>query len=463
MNTINKGVLYLYKWGKMRDMIQERVSTYNYPYNYFYVCSMQSPDRTIVDIFNECCVLVEAANVHAVISTDDFGSLIEGALIKKYNHLQGASFESEFLAMHKYYTRAIIGSKVAGANVEFGSWDRVATENTPKTDESEVASWLNIDVNQITGKINLTGIVGIEKVIAKPYLSTCSENIVVLKGREAIGNYLKRETLAESSKHAINNVFKNFLCEHIDMQKYEVKPGVIMEEFLDSTELPLTFHSYDVAIQNKEVIHWVLADNVYWHHRPLCFQALLLPSILPAKPLKMVQELMKHLGQVMGTYGYDNQFLNAEFIVVNGGDTVRMMEINGRMAGQIGSFCAEVLENGDMFKAAIQMAMGIPLTRAQSVPNRYGLNAYLNYFDSGKAGDIIDFEKAKQIPEVRMYFDEDQYFNYTGDPSGRNLGYVNAVGTSYEDCVDRVRNICRQIFKRPQFSPWLEEISEIQC
>ena len=65
--------------------------------------------RNINDIFEECCTLIEQRHICGVISTGCWNSLIHGALHEKYQHIKGASFESEFLAMHKLYFRQVIG------------------------------------------------------------------------------------------------------------------------------------------------------------------------------------------------------------------------------------------------------------------------------------------------------------------------------------------------------------------
>ena len=138
---------------------------------------------------------------------------------------------------------------------------------------------------------------------------------------------------------------KQFINTHlnqINRNHYIVDAGHILEEYFDGIEQPISFHTVEVAVSKKKIVPWVLNDNIYWPHRPLCFLGVGLPSRLSAVVQNKVWALMDHLMNTLIKYGYDNQFLNAELIIFDDGK-MKIMEINGRMSAQCIPIYSQVL------------------------------------------------------------------------------------------------------------------------
>ena len=76
--------------------------------------------------------------------------------------------------------------------------------------------------------------------------------------------------------------------------------------------------------------------------------------------------------------------------------------------------CLQALENGDCFKAAIDLSLGKPLKSPKIKPGTYGLNAYINVFTSGRAGDMVDFSQAQKLKEISLYVTQDQIVKHKG-------------------------------------------------
>lgn len=58
----------------------------------------------------KCRQYIRQHNIKVVLATRDIPSLLQAQLSQEFEHLRGASVESAFLCLHKYYTHEFIES-----------------------------------------------------------------------------------------------------------------------------------------------------------------------------------------------------------------------------------------------------------------------------------------------------------------------------------------------------------------
>lgn len=395
-------------------------------------------DNGMVDhqqLLNKCREIIKQENVTVLYSNKPLGNLAQSILCKEFPHLLcGPSIESVFLCNHKYYTTTLIDSRLHklpffGYNLKGDIYD---------------SSF------KLLQKFRMSGII-------RSCLGS-GHSVYCYNSRDQLIKVLAR------SKRDVEHILELqrwILENYIDLDRYPLalEPVILINAYVDrflaiegQTWLNI---SIEACVFQGEIIRWAICDAVtlpYGSKKAThFFSGWEMPTKLAPKQQDFLwTEFRKDIKKLMG-YGFDNSFINAEYMYFEN-DTIHLVTINPRPHVKCTSMYARALQQGNNIKASIELSMGI--RPKQPVLNDcYVLSYSMVVFESGRADNLVNFEKALANQNVSLRYLPGQDIVIEPAKDYAIIGFITIKGKNFNECVEKVKKVKQEIIKLQELVP----------
>ena len=366
---------------------------------------------------------VKQHGISHVMFTSDLGSTV-GAAICERTGLPGPTIESQFLCLHKYYTRKAEPSK------------------------------LRFDYIDLNGGNAWKDKVWYPCYVKVPFLHNTMCHFV-------IHNEAEMEDALEKAHKWLRPWFdlvKPFFQQYVNLEKYPLANAevLIMEEFVRDFDTMLCVEGWVTADRQYHI--YATKEYIYYSD-PVSFNVTTLPSHIPPQ---VKAEAEEYALQVVRNFDLSNQFFNVE--LWKRGSRLDITEVNAR----ISSDC-EVIYNKaygvSLYKAAVHAACGEvenALKESSGQEKCIAGDFTTNVRGEGRLGDMIDYEK------VRSLGDTEDAYNVSGERGitmfgGENfvigkearfmVGCFNVSAQSHDLLMKKGDAILSQLYKHPDYRP----------
>ncbi len=262
------------------------------------------------------------ADFRGVVGIDDFPACMLAALVAETFGFAFPSFESLFLCQHKYYSR--LRQRDA------------APEATPNFHPVDILQPLD------PARIPIAFPAFVKPV--KSYLSILARRL------ETFQDLVRAAAEAPVRLGPVAKMFDALVGVSPLDGRYRDVPAtaLLLEEPLTGHQVTLDGYAY-----RGRVVPLGVVDSVFFPGT-LSFARFEYPSRLPPR----VQERMGRIAErVIAGVGLDRTFFNVEFFYCEENNSIRIIEINGRMASQFAPLY-RMLHGIDMYAMQLDMALG---------------------------------------------------------------------------------------------------------
>lgn len=220
---------------------------------------------------------------------------------------------------------------------------------------------------------------------------------------------------------------------------------------------PTCLHIFaDGFVSRGHITLWAIGDNHHYASNPELISDYTIPSALKPALLKRVEAKFFQLVARMCQHGFDYSFVEVEFIVDDSANACNVMEVNARMCPIFSEIFRRCLDDGDQYRAQIQVALGEEVKRP-----RYREGLVGSCFEVRIAGvkqvclaeELVGFHLAKSDGEVDICLTVAEGEELLPGRSFLKLGYLHIVSESYERNCQLALATERRILKRPEMSP----------
>jgi hypothetical protein len=365
-----------------------------------------SPECDILDYIERCRQYIRTHHIDAIYYSRDVADLVAAALCEEFG-FPGPSVESVFLCLHKYYSRRSEPSPIRCEAIDlFG--------DTPPISQYPCylkPPWLNL------------GILGFKL-----------ESPDDLQGALAV---------ARREYHSWSPLYYPFFRRYIDLQKYPlaVRDIMLVEEFIEGPQVTVEGWVYQ-----NQVYLWAITDtNTYPGTRVI--DNFFLPSRQPAH----IQEtLARQATEAIRKIGLNNGFFNIEFWCHE--NSVSLTEINGRAATCFYNLYRHCL-NACIYEAGLALACGRNPVAHPVFNGTVGAQCNFVTFGTDWAENLIDFARARAIPQLTLYVSEGEWVKPVSE-FGFVLAQIDLFGRSYTVIKEEIERLRRLLLKQPETSPW---------
>lgn len=379
------------------------------------------PDRAfdMVDYTERCSARVADEGLEGVVYSHDIANLVAGVLADEHD-LPGPSFESMFLADHKYYSR-----RHQPAAPWFDAIDL------------ETGGWRELEPR-------------FPCYVKPPFLTMSLLQYAIDTPAEldaALG------TLRDELR-VWNDMFREFFARYLDTDRYPlaVEDVALVEERL----IDWTQHCVEGWTDPDGAHHvWAVTDHHYYDDR-FAIDSYVTPSTLPPDDGEALIELAV---ETVANHDLEGGFWNVEIFRLD--DRRVVTELNGRAATiweplYLGVFDASVYE-GVLHLAAGEPGRvhdAAPDWRPGASPDVVGGQFHAVTFGEGPAEDYVDFEYARRVSDtdVELLVEPGDTVGQTRT-SGEWLARFHLFGDDYASIRDRADELRANLLRRPEESP----------
>jgi len=365
-----------------------------------------SPELDLLAYIDQCRTYIRTHHIDAIFYSRDVADLVAAALCEEFG-FHGPSVESVFLCIHKYYSRQSESFPIHCDYLD------LQAEHLPELTYPCYIKppWLNL------------GILGFK-----------------LDSPDDLRHAL---VIARRDYGAWSPLYYPFFRRYVDPQKYPLATRDIMlvEEFVDGPQVTVEGWVY-----NQQAFIWAITDtNTYPGTRVI--DNFSLPSRHPAS---IQQQLTEQAKEAIGNVGLDNGFFNIEFWCQEG--AVTLTEINGRAATCFYNLYRHCLQSC-IYEAGLTLACG--RNPALHTTDTGMVGGQFNFITFGEdwANNLLDFGRARTIPQLTLYWAEDDRVKQMSE-FGIVLAQIDLFGRSYEEIHAEAERLRRWLLKQPECSPW---------
>ena len=382
-------------------------------------------DANLCSYVDKAVAYIKQHGISHVLFATDLGSIV-GAAICERSGLPGPTVESQFLCLHKYYTRKAEPSKLRFDYIDLNDGD----------------AWKDK--------------VWYPCYIKAPFLHSTICHFV-------IHNEAEMEDALQSSRRWLRTWFdlvKPFLQRYVDLEKYPLATSevLIIEEFVRDFDAMLCVEGWVTADRH----YHIFATKEYtYYSEPVSFNNTTFPSHIQPHVRTAVEE---YALQVVQKFDLSNQFFNVE--LWKRGSQLDVTEVNARISPN----CETLYKLGygvSLYKASVHVACGELDKALNESPGNEKCIAgdfTINVRGEGNLGDMIDYQKVKSLGETEEVYD---VFGKRGisifAPENFVIGkearfmvgsfYVSAL--SRELVLKKADVILSQLYKHPDYRPRL--------
>jgi hypothetical protein len=276
--------------------------------------------RFLADLIQD--IRARRADFQGVVGIDDFPACMLAALVAETFGFAFPSFESLFLCQHKYYSR--LRQRVA------------APEATPDFHLVDISQPLD------PARIPIAFPAFVKPV--KSYLSILARRL------EAFQDLARAAAEAPVRLGPVAKMFDALVSVSTLDGRYRDAPAtaLLLEEPLAGHQVTLDGYAY-----GGRVVPLGVVDSVFFPGT-LSFSRFEYPSRLPPRAWERMGRIAE---RVIAGVDLDGTFFNIEFFYREEDDSIRIIEINGRMASQFAPLY-RMLHGIDMYAMQLEMALG---------------------------------------------------------------------------------------------------------
>lgn len=198
---------------------------------------------------------------------------------------------------------------------------------------------------------------------------------------------------------------------------------------------------------------WLIGDYICWPKNPQVLQMVVFPSMQSEKVKQKARALCKLVVERLIKRGFDNQFYDAEFLIDDDDDDVRLMEFNGRVGGFFKREPEICLENGDVIEAMLGIATG----KRPKTPSYNGGqcgHCSVRAIQDGVVDEVINWDVLNTAENITVVVDRKEQIRCTSE-SGYLLGYYTISG-SYMQVLAYHKDFLSRLFKDPNYLSMLQ-------
>lgn len=377
----------------------------------------------LVKYTERCSEYIKNNNIEGIFYSHDLASMVAGILCERHN-LPGPSFESMFLANHKYYSRSNESSPIDFnyIDIETGEWNN------------------NKEIYPC--------------YIKPPTLmsSLLQFKIESKKDLQQVLDKIRPELLPWS------NMFSPFFREYVNLKKYPlaVQNIVLAEELVTGAR---EFIIEGWTDKNGKAKIWAVTDSNYFGDAPHTIDYYMTPSRQSPESIK---KMIDYSIDVVNIHGIKNGFWNVELWLKGG--TYFLTEVNGRASSIWQKFYQGVYEKS-LYKAMLHLCCGDIDLCLEETPyssekrELFGGQYHLSTFGEGKANLFLDFEKANLLDGylMELCLDEDFYIRQLRT-RGVRLAMFYLFGDDLTELASKARDLRHILLKQPELSPKVSSI-----
>ena len=239
---------------------------------------------------------VHQNDISGVLFSYDNMAMVAAAVCQEAS-LPGPSFESEFLCLHKYYSRLTEPSKL---------WCECISLQMAQSQQVEIESIHDHHFPCFLKPATLTGSVGVSKV------SSLSEF---------------KEKLTSYCDHlpSLAKAFQPLFHRYLDLEKYPlaITGNAVVEEYVEDKG---RYHCLEGWADSKgDIHHWATYDSQAVNISNECLVGFFIPTMEQANA---VDAIVSHTQVVVKNHGLKSVFFNVD--LWKRGDRIDIIEINGR-------------------------------------------------------------------------------------------------------------------------------------
>jgi hypothetical protein len=357
-----------------------------------------SPDFDLIAYLQRCRDVMHSEHIDAVVSTHDLGDLIAAVLAREAG-LPGPSPEAVFLCLHKLYGRRAEVDPIRCQAVLLDEALPVLTYPAYMK-----APWLKL------------GLLGFKL--------------------ESDADARAAMELARRELPAWTRQYYPLFAAAVDLAKYPLATTdmMLVEELVEGRQVTVEGWSLNGAIQI-----WAMTDtNTFPGSRVI--DNFSTPSRVDAET---VAALTAKTVETIRAFAFDGGFFNIEFWLTD--DGVRLTEVNGRSAACFGGIY-ELALDADIFAAVADVACGLAPRVLPRGSGRVAGQFNVITFDDDLAGNLLDYDAAKVIPEFSAFRRADERVRPVSE-FGVVLGQIEIAGDSYAEIHERAERMRRRLLK----------------
>lgn len=412
-------------------------STFKKEFTFYSITPVPRRDNGAVDyekMLEKCRELIQRVNIDVLYANKQIQSLVLAVLCKEFPRLKGPSVESVFLCNHKYYTIHLVDSR----------------------EEKLPYHLVGVDKDKYDTAQRLLSTVRLPCVV-RACLGT-GHSVYCAYNRDQLLKVLEK---CKYDVIHIVDIQRWLLQDNIDKQQYPLatRHMVLMTSRLDrftavsdSTWIATTA---EACVCQKEIIPWALADAVTLPYGSVDAAHFFCGCEMPSKLNVFQQEKLwrefKRDIQNLISRGFDNCFVHAKYMIFEDGN-VHLLSISASTHSEATPLYGKALSNGNNVQAAIQLARGIR-PKAPTPSEKYVLSYYMMVFESGRADNLIYFDRALKHADVSLRYLPHQDIVLEPAKDYTIIGYITVAGTRFSDCLDKVKTIRSHILKLPELVP----------
>lgn len=357
-----------------------------------------SPEFDPLDYLDRCREVVREHHVDAVVSTHDLGDLIAAVLADEAG-LPGPSPEAVFLCLHKLYGRRAERDPIRCQPL-------LLDEPLPPLMYPSYmkAPWLKL------------GLLGFK-------LNSDDDACAAMD-------------LARRELPAWTRQYYPLFAAAVDLARYPLAATdmMLVEEFVEGQQVTIEGWSLGGDIQI-----WAMTDtNTFAGSRVI--DNFSTPSRVGAE---MAATLRAKTIETIRVFEFDGGFFNIEFWLTP--DGVRLTEVNGRSAACFGGIY-ELALGADIFAAVADVACGRGPRALPRAGARVAGQFNVITFEDDLAGNLLDYDAAKSIPEFSAFRRCDERVRPVSE-FGVVLGQIEIAGQSYAEIHARAEEMRRLLLK----------------
>ena len=406
-------------------------------------------DRARFDNFlRDCADTIHEEEIETTVCFHPENHMIQTMLIKQFPHLNGPSFESVMLCLHKFYTWKVL---LSGMSLKFSFFE---------VEDAKIQEQLAVFED-----IGETGI----------YMDAVKATTAVYElVRDNEDDFDELEM--QRRKMFVCNRFDSYLPAlnaFGDRGKYPFmfKPMSIISENWRDYVHDVTYHIVECCVRNdKEVIPWAIVDVILSkdEHRGVKYYSF--PSTLERA---MQHEIWGHVGfisQFLVATGFVNQFFNL-FIMCTPSGGIRIIDLDCGCVINNGQMYRAVLNQGCPLRASVLLARSEGSTQIVREPKmnaqRHSIRAEIrSYHTTGTIDGIVDMRHLKSHSDMEWACTSFESRAKADElHGGQLLGTFHIHGKSLEDCLKQAEEKVHSILLPTSYTNWFigePEVVEVE-
>ena len=380
---------------------------------------------------------VKTYSIDAVFYSTDIAGFL-AAVICEQTGLYGPTIESQFLCIHKYYSRKAEPSKL---------WfDAVVLtgEMAGKSNTFKYPCYVKPAV--MTRQICLFPVMNEKEM--EVALATCRK--IIPPWFTASG-------------------YRSLFEKYIDAKKYPLAATdiAVVEELVDGA----TEHCVEGWVDSKGKVHiWLTSDECHFTKPGKAINGFILPSQMPKRAVNAIELTAK---EVATNHGLKNTFFNIEmwYRCENGEDRVDVTEVNNRICAVYHELYNRLYGTSSYY-AALHLACSIedqisPIqTQKQEGVDLIAGQFSLTTLVEGIASELIDYEAVEKFEKEEGIFScstggteldivsKSYGIKQLGSVKGVRIGKFCLFERSLKDILDKADDLRSKLFRRPSTFPY---------